>query len=49
MEQLERELALLALTAQRTELVQLARKRLVDEEAVRKLLRETDLHEIRLA
>ena len=48
MEQLERELALLALTAQRTELVQLARKRLVDEETVRKLIREIDLQEIRL-
>lgn len=48
MEQLERELVLLALTAQRTELVQLARKRLVDEETVRKLIREIDLQEIRL-
>ncbi|GAA0396991.1 Na+/H+ antiporter [Brevundimonas terrae] len=48
MEQLERELALLALTAQRTELVQLARKRLVDEETARKLIREIDLQEIRL-
>lgn len=48
MDQLERELALLALTAQRTELVQLARKRLVDEETARKLIREIDLQEIRL-
>ncbi|MEG1453505.1 Na+/H+ antiporter, partial [Brevundimonas sp.] len=40
MEKLERELALLALTAQRAELVQLARKRLVDEETARKLVRE---------
>lgn len=44
---LERELFMVALKAQREELVKLSRSRLVGEETARKLIREIDLLEIR--
>ncbi len=44
---IEKDLRLLALIAQREELVKLSRTHLLDEETARKLIREIDLQELR--
>jgi len=46
-DEIERQLRLAGLAAERAELVRLGRMRLVDEETTRKLIREVDLQELR--
>lgn len=46
-DEIERQLRLTGLAAERAELVRLGRMRLVDEETTRKLIREVDLQELR--
>ncbi len=46
-DEIERQLRLAGLAAERAELVRLGRMRLVDEETARKLIREVDLQELR--
>lgn len=46
-DEIERELRLAGLAAERDELVRLGRQRLVDEETARRLIREIDLQELR--